>query len=266
MGANASVSKNISDQMIRTQVGILNTTVQQCTSSTYQTESITFNNPGVTNIYGNINQREVYFLNMDCVADVVNSSKVVNDISQAATQTAKSIAQNLSAFTISEADAVNIAQSYIDVGVQVTSQTFQNCIGTAYQSESIVFNQSGTVNQYGTINQTETANAAFNCTLNATNSNSIANNLSQTTNQLASAIVENSLGIIALAVILCCIVFFLFDFGVAESLLNWKTLLVIGGFIILFILLAYWLKIWPFHRPATPPSNTTPTPPPNTNS
>lgn len=264
MGINASVSENIASEIIRTQTNILNTTTQQCLSNSYQIENITFKGKGITNVYGNINQNEVYFLNMDCVADVVNSSAVTNQISQAAAQTAKSVAQNLSAFTIAEADATNIVNDYINVGVNVISQTYQGCIGTAYQSENIVFQGSGTVNIYGTINQTETANNTFNCVLNATNKANVVNNASQTIDQLASAIVQNSFALIALAVILIVVVFFLFDFGVAESLLNWKTLLVIGAFIIVFILLAYWLKIWPFHRHSTTTSSSSNTTPPTT--
>lgn len=267
MGANFSDTNNVSKQIVKSHIGVLNKNVLNCSQTGFLNESITVGpNSTFTNL-GQINFNEVTTLDLNCLATIVNSTDVVSQISQAATQVAKSVAQNFSPGTWSEADANNFAYNYINAGINVTNANYQKCVTAAMESEQITVGAGA--NFYngtsGVINFNETLNAAANCTLNASNSSQVTQDLAQTLSQIASAIVQNSLAIIAIACILIVVVFFLFDFGVADSLLNWKTLAVIFTFVIVYILLAYFIGFWPFDSKkskTTPPPSTPPAAPP----
>lgn len=269
MGANFSNTSNVGEQIIRSQINILNKNILKCSQTGFQHESITVGPNSTFTNNGTINFNEVTTLDLNCLSTLVNSTDVVSQISQAATQVAKSISQNFSPGTWSEADANNFVYNYISGTINVTNTNYQSCVTTAMQSEQItILPGANFVNgTSGVINFNETLNAAATCTLNASNSNQVTQNLSQTLSQIATAIVQNSLAILAIAILLIVIIFFLFDFGVANSLLNWKTLAVIFTFIIIYILLAYFIGFWPFDKKSktTPQPSTPPVPPPANN-
>ena len=268
MGANSSTTSNIGEQIIKSQINVLNKNISKCTQTGFQQESINVGPYSTFTNNGQINFSEVTTLDQTCLSNMINNTDVISDISEAATQVAKSVAQNFSPGTWSDANANNFVYNYIDTAINVTNVNYQKCLTTAMQSEQINVAQGATfVNSTtGVINFSESLNAASACTLTSSNNNSVTQSLSQTLSQIATAIVQNSLAILAIAAILIVVVFFLFDFGVANSLLNWKTLAVIFTFIILYILLAYFIGFWPFdskkNNQTTPPTSNPPQPPP----
>lgn len=267
MGANFSSTNNIGEQIIRSHISILNKQVLNCSQTGFQQESINVGPNSTFTNQGQINFNELTTLDTTCLSNMINSTDVVSQISEAATQVAKSISQNFSPGTWSEADANNFAYNYINTGINITNANYQSCVTSAMQSEQINVAANSTFlnSTTGVINFNESLNAAAFCTLNSSNNNQVTQNLSQTLSQIATAIVQNSLALLAIAAIIIVIVFFLFDFGVANSLLNWKTLAVIFTFIILYILLSYFIGFWPFdHKKTatTPPPSAPPAPPP----
>lgn len=237
-------TENISSQTIRSNIAVLNSSTQNCQGTISQTE-IDNVGPGGKQIVGKgglLEFKEGGTMDLNCVSNIVNESQVISDISQAATQMAKSIGQNLTA-GFSDTKATNIAGVLIENAISVKNTTYQSCMVAGYQSEQL--NIQGLEEVYGTISFSETTNVVANCTLNASNTTEAQSKISSALSQTAVAIEQNSLAIIAIAVIFVVILFFFFEFGIVE-LFNWKTLAVIGVFILVYIVIAYELGVWPF--------------------
>lgn len=245
----AQSTENVSSQTIRSLITVANTDVQGCKGTLSQTE-IDNVGPGGQQVIaksGTINFNEYATMDLNCVSNITNQSQVISDISQAATQMAKSIGQNLTA-GFSDTQATNIADVLISNSINVANTSYQSCTASAYQAEQLNIQGSQTV--YGTLNFTETTNVIAQCTLTSANTTEVQSKISSVLSQTAVAIEQNSLAIIAIAVIFVVILFFFFEFGLVE-LFNWKTLAVIGVFIIVYLIMAYELGIWPFRpKPA----------------
>lgn len=257
MGAGSSTTENISKQVIRTQIDVLDKTSQLCQGQLTQEEVANFSGNVVISGHGSINFNETATMNFNCLSNVSNSSQIVSDLSQAGTQLAKSIAQNVTV-GLSTQEAYNLSDEVISSGINITNASYQRCIMSAYQSEQLNVPGSLNITDYGTINFNETSTIVSSCTMSTNNVNSVSSSISQTISQTAVAIEQNALAILAIAIIFVVVLFFFFEFGVVE-LLNWKTLAVIAVFIIVYLVLSYYLGIWPFNAKASPPaSGTTP--------
>lgn len=192
MGATAS---NISEETAKALVQISNTATQSCMVSDSEIQQITIN--GITgsnlNIVANLEQSLV--LNSDCLQSDTVQNSVQQAMAQKANQLAKAIAQQ---YELSAAEADNLAQEIAQMSTQISNSFRQNCSNFGAQVQSFTLENGSQLDATIYLNFDQYNASVTQCVSQDAAVNNSFQSIAQTTQQTASATVQNFLaGILA---------------------------------------------------------------------
>ncbi len=202
-----SSSTNSAQQLVNESISILNTYTTNC--STLQQNQIKINAqncPGLQT--SQIDQGQYAVLNVNCISTEMTQSAIQADITQAMTQSAEAITQSLGG--IADADASNIADTSVKLGIQISNTYTSDCLTD--EQNNITINCSDSAGVFiGPISQQQSLDSITKCTLQADTVNNIKTQLEQQLSQSAIAKEENSLSFmfifIAIILIIGIIIF-----------------------------------------------------------
>lgn len=270
-------AKNVAVNIVKsiTDVGV--SVYQGCNTAISQSQTLSINGVSGTQNIGDIDWSQVVTANIACVQNSQTSTAIDDAVTQAATQAASATSQALQ-LPSGGTDAINIAKQITAVGEVISLAFKQECSNLINQNQTIsITDITGTQNLKG-LNWNQTAQAISQCIQTTDSVTQVTNTLTQTLEQTATATVESFLGPFVAIIIVIIIVIGLVIYRGVGALTNWKFLLVVGGAVALYFILAAIFKWPPFKKsdsssssssgntPSTTPSGNTPATNPNANS
>jgi hypothetical protein len=209
---------NISNEIVQALTSVSNSASQSCVLSSEQVQLTNLNNLHHVdiNIFENFNQYLV--LNSACIQNVTLQNNLSQIMSQEAQQIAKSVAQQ---FQFGTTVAKNVSNQTADLAVQVSNSFVQNCAGYSAQIQEFNLTNSTMVTGNVYLNWEQYNASTFQCVTQDEAVNNTMQQINQTTNQQASATVENFLAtiigsIVAIFAVIFIIIFAFIYFGVGE--------------------------------------------------
>jgi len=171
MGASASVSKNITNQLVQQAQNIANTYVSSCTTTVDNSSVFNFKD----NCFFGNNRVDIVgkqLLNTSCIQNNTTKSTMNNDIQSQLHQSAQALVQNFG-LGLNIADAEAISNSINNLSQTITSTYTQVCTSQIANNTAVNCSESANVS-YNVITIDNTTDAYTSCTSNnITNSNAV---------------------------------------------------------------------------------------------
>lgn len=229
--------------------------LQGCNTQISQSQNLNIigNSGSVTT--GNIDWSQVVSTNIACLQNSSTTTAIANAVTEAAQQTANVTNQEFN-IPFGSNESNNIAEQITNVATQVNLAFTQNCIGIISQNQNVnVVNNSG-VTVLGNLNWSQTADAVSQCIQTTSAVTNVTNNLAQSLEQTATTTIESFLGPFIAIIIVIVIIIGLIIYRGVGALTNWKFLLVVGGAIVLYFIVALIFKWPPFKSSSSSSSST----------
>lgn len=243
-------AKNTIDEAAKIMTSVAIEASQSCQSVVTQSQGLTIvAQKGAHVTIGPTAFSQVVSLNTQCLTEDTAQTDITSELDQAATQIAKAISQNFNlpgGGSTAENTAKLLAELSNEINVSFT-QTCANIVNQA-QNVNIVASDTGTTVAVATLDFDQEVDAIINCVQNTSNVSQVKNTLTQTLTQEATAIVENAAGLIIFIVAIVLVFLGFVIYQGEKAITNWKFLLTVAGIVLVFILLFYFLKIWPFNE------------------
>ena len=183
--------------------------------------------------------------NPQCISSTNQSSIMNNSISATVTEVANAITQNLD-LNPGSVEANDIVNQLISLNQVSTNEIINNCITSATQTNSAIIQNANHVNMNGAvIDWNNTVDDISNCIFNSFQSTSLTSQIVSDLNLSATAKVEDSLGVILMALaIVAVIIFMLWIGGTLEIVLI--IVIIVAILLIVYLIIAKIKKWWPF--------------------
>ena len=254
----STYSKNAVNAAINviSNVAISATNTCQTVYSQEQGFSVCANNSNVD--IGNISFNEAIYTNIDCLNDPTVLTTINNDVSQTISQVATAISQAFQLPT-GGTDAQNVANATVDIANSVVEAFNQTCNVTLTQNQNVSICGSNNTVIVGDVNFNETIDSTVSCIQKVLSENGVTNKVSQAVSQTATAKVDSILGAILMILIIIVVMVILVMFGGFKEITNPVFLITVAVLIVVYLIIAYYFKIWPFSNSSSTPSmdNTT---------
>lgn len=254
-----AISKNTSNQVVNLATQISNENLTNCYVNLGSNQTINITNNSGCSPAGSKNcqyvlknaqiyQNSALSANQSCTATGSFTSNINSQISQAASQLAQSLNQNLN-LNPGSTQASNLANEIANVMSSVVTEIQSTCYAQAITNQTVnISGNNGPIANNLLVSQQAFENEISQCVFNFVSNSRITNTLQQMISQSAKATVEDSLGLVLVAIAVIAIVFFLLTIEVGGYIV---LIIVILGFIAaLYLLIAYFANLPPFRTSA----------------
>lgn len=241
---SSSYSSNTIDDGVGISVNVLNESTQNCQTQVYESQDLVIEgNTGTTINIGDINWSEVITMDLNCTQTSTTQTSIDNSLQQTISQVAKSVAQ---AFGLpgNSAKAQNNTKLWTQMGIAIKNVYNQTCKSRLDTSQGIsIKNNANSTVTIASLNFSEQINSMVNCVQNDSSVSDVKNKIIQNLEQEATAVVQGFLGPLIIIVIIIIAVIAIVFFQTLQSPYFLGFIIVL---IILYLVLAFYLKWWPF--------------------
>ncbi len=215
-----------------------------CQIKVFAGEGITVVNSGNV-IIDNNNFEESILIKQQCINKGSSNTIVNNNVSNIVSQIAKAVNQE---FNISGAtEANNVAKIFTDMGNDMKASYHQKCSQFLEAGEKVNVSDSGNVYIYNN-DFSSNINDTINCIQNDLVIENYVNRLNNNIGQKATSEVKGILGGLILIVIIILIIGGGMLLMGEKALFNWKLWLAVILAIVVYLVFASIIKIWPFNK------------------
>jgi hypothetical protein len=248
-----AIATNTANQIVNTSLSINNENMTNCylTLNSNQVVNIS-NNNGCTGAADNctvitnaiINQNSALSADQNCTSSSSFTSNISSQISQAASQIAQALNQNLS-LNPGSTQANNISNEIANIMANVVNEIQNTCYAQAITSQTVnITGNNGQVFKNLFVSQSAFENAISSCVFNSVAASGITSQLQQYISQSAKATVEDSLGMVLVAIAVIAVVFFLLTIEAGGAII--MIIVIIAFIAALYLLIAYLANLPPF--------------------
>lgn len=194
---NATATNTV-QSVIDTSISVSNQYTLDCSTKDISTQTFDFN--GCKNVdISHITSGSYFYVNRQCLQDTNTQNQINADISQAISQAAQAITQNLG--LPSSSDAQNVVNQAMNLGVAVTNVYAQDCSLVSDQQQTFKCTNSQNI-VITDVGESSTLTSIQKCTSNNSTLDSVKATLHSTISQTAVAKQENVLsGLITIILI-----------------------------------------------------------------
>ena len=239
----SSTSKAVTDDVIRSFTGVLDTSAQDCFVPYSGSQSVIIDgSSGVT--LGEIDMDSASTVDVTCTASFTSDSTVSSSITDQVDQESEALSQG---FSLNHADSETCARMVEDVATEVVNDYSQtlNASATTAQTVSITDSTGVTISL---ISMTDTISVTADMTFTTASSSAAANNLTKFLTQHSSATAKG--GAILGLIIITIVIFVLFIGAVAFKVFLtpafWFLISTILLLVFAYFTFAYFPQWWPY--------------------
>lgn len=249
----ATYSSNTVDAAVNVITNVAISATQSCQTQYTQEQGYTIcaEGSGSTVNIGSLEGKQAIFTDVDCISNATVQTTIDTNVSQTISQIATAISQ---AFELPNGgtDAQNVADAVVNIANNVVEAFNNTCKNELNQNQNVNICAigGGQVN-VGTVNFEQNINAVTNCVQNVLSTTGVKNVASQQISQKATAKVDSILAAIIMLLIAVIIVIVLVMFGGFKQLTKPAFLITAAILIVIYVVIAYYAKIWPFHPSAS---------------
>ena len=211
-----SLAQNTSNVSVETMVSVINSSVLNCNNTSYQNQEITVKQGDGSTFNGTINWDEAVSLDNACLQTTVNDTSIQNDIDQAISQLSTAIRQQFGALTAAE--AINVENSLVKVGVIVKNTYTTTCNQSVFQQQSLDIQQGNRSVATLYLDWKETAQSQVDCVQNNSSVTDAKDDITQELEQAAKAVIENFLTPLLIIAVVVLAIFIIIIFIGGRSL------------------------------------------------
>lgn len=246
-------SSNAVDAAIAVITQVTIDSTQSCQTVFSQQEGLTICATDNSDVFiGRVDFTEAIYTDLTCVSTSTVQTNINNNVSQVISQIATAISQAYN-IPVGSTEAQNIANAMITVSNDVV-ETFNNtCSQEIAQNQNVsICAQNGSKVGVGSINFDESIKSTTSCIQKILSTTGVTNQVTQSITQKATAKIDSILGAILFAIILIIGMIILVMFGGFKQITNPLFLIVVAVLIVVYLVIAYYAKIWPFSDNSNP--------------